>query len=209
VGIVGDVRMRGLTRRISPMVYRPQAPAHTWNSATLVVRTHGSPMAFVESVRRVVHEIDPAQPLANVRTLDDVVDASVAERRLTLVLLGSFAAVALLLAAIGLYGVIAYVVTQRTREFGIRFALGARRRDVFQLVLRQGMKLVVIGLVLGVVGAFSLTHLLTNLLYEIKPNDPLAFIGVSTVLLTVALFASWLPARRAARVHPMEALRYE
>ena len=209
VGIVGDVRMRGLTRRISPMVYRPQAPAHTWNSATLVVRTHGSPMAFVESVRRVVHEIDPAQPLANVRTLDDVVDASVAERRLTLVLLGSFAAVALLLAAIGLYGVIAYVVTQRTREFGIRFALGARRRDVFQLVLRQGMKLVVIGLVLGVVGAFSLTHLLTNLLYEIKPNDPLAFIGVSTVLLTVALFAAWLPARRAARVHPMEALRYE
>jgi predicted permease len=209
VGIVGDVRMRGLARRISPMVYRPQAPAHAWHTATLVARTHGSPLAFVESVRRVIHEIDPAQPLANVRTLDDVVDASVAERRLTLLLLGSFAAVALLLAAIGLYGVIAYVVTQRTREFGIRFALGARRRDVLQLVVSQGMKLVLVGLVLGVIGAFSLTHLLTNLLYEIKPNDPLTFMGVSTVLLTVALFASWLPARRAARVHPMEALRHE
>jgi putative ABC transport system permease protein len=191
------------------MVYRPQVPTHAWQSATLVARTRGSPMAFGESVRRVIHEIDPTQPLANVRTLDDVVEASVAERRLTLVLLGSFAAVALLLAAIGLYGVIAYVVTQRTREFGIRFALGAPRGDVFRLVLRQGMKLVVIGLVLGVIGAFSLTHLLTNLLYEIKPNDPLTFIGVSIVLLTVALFASWLPARRAARVHPMEALRYE
>jgi putative ABC transport system permease protein len=132
-----------------------------------------------------------------------------AERRLTVVLLGSFATVALLLAAIGLYGVIAYVVTQRTREFGIRFALGARRRDVLQLVLSQGMKLVVIGLVIGVAGAFSLTHLLTRLLYEIKPNDPLTFVGVSAVLLVVALFASWLPARRAAKVHPMEALRYE
>ncbi len=209
VGIVGDVRMRGLTRPLKPMLYRPQVPDDAWHSATLVVRTHSSPLALAESVRRVIQEIDPAQPVTNVRTLDDVVDASVAERRLTVVLLGSFAAVALLLAAIGLYGVIAYVVTQRTREFGIRFALGARRRDVLQLVLSQGMKLVVIGLALGVVGAFSLTHLLTKLLYEIKPSDPLTFVGVSAVLLVVALFASWLPARRAAKVDPMEALRTE
>jgi ABC-type antimicrobial peptide transport system permease subunit len=209
VGIVGDVRMRSLTRPVAPMVYRPQNPVGRWRSATLVVRTHSSPLSLVESVRQAIQQIDPAQPVANVRTLDDVVGASVAQRRLTLVLLGSFAAVALLLAAIGLYGVIAYVVTQRTREFGIRFALGATRRDVLQLVLGQGMKLVVIGLVLGVAGAFSLTHLLTKLLYEIKPNDPLTFAGVSSVLLVVALFAAWLPARRAAKVDPMVALRYE
>src|SRR4030095_206402 len=173
VGIVGDVRMRSLTRSAMPTVYRPQAPDQPWRSATLVVRTHRSPLALAESVRQVIQEIDPSQTVANVRTLDDVVDASVAQRRLTLVLLASFAAVALLLAAIGFYGVIAYVVTQRTREFGIRFALGARRRDVLQLVVSQGMKLVVIGLVIGTVGAFSLTHLLTRLLYEIKPTDPL------------------------------------
>jgi putative ABC transport system permease protein len=209
VGIVGDVRMRRLTRPPAPMVYRPQAPEQSWRSATLVVRTRTSPPALVKSVRQVIQEIDPAQPVANVQTLDDVLGASIAERRLTVLLLGSFAAVALSLAAIGLYGVIAYVVTQRTREFGIRFALGARRRDVLQLVLGHGMKLVAVGLVLGAVGAFSLTHLLTQLLYEIKPNDPFTFVGVSAVLLMVALFASWLPARRAARVHPMEALRYE
>jgi predicted permease len=209
VGIVGDVRMRGLTRSLAPMVYRPQSPFEPWRGATLVVRTHGSPLGIGDSVRKAIHEIDPTQPVANVRTLEDVVGASVAQRRLTLVLLGLFAGVALLLAAIGLYGVIAYVVTQRTREFGIRFALGATRRDVLQLVLAHGMKLVAIGLVLGVAGAFSLTHLLTKLLYEIKPNDPLTFVGVSAVLLVVALFASWLPARRAAKVDPMEALRYE
>jgi predicted permease len=209
VGVVGDVRMRGLTQSIAPMIYRPQVANDSWRSATLVIRTHSSPSAFIESVRRVIHEIDPAQPLASVRTLDEVVDASVAERRLTVILLGSVAAVALLLAAIGLYGVIAYVVTQRTREFGIRFALGASRRDVLQLVLGHGMKLVAIGLVLGVVGAFSLTHLLTKLLYEIKPTDPLTFVAVSAVLLMVALCASWLPARRASNVDPMLALRYE
>ena len=147
--------------------------------------------------------------MANVRTLEDVVGASVALRRLTLVLLGSFAGVALLLAAIGLYGVIAYVVTQRTREFGIRFALGASRRDVFRLVLGRGMRLVAIGLVLGMAGALNLTHMLTNLLYGIKPNDPLTFASVALLLLGVALFACWLPARRAAKIDPMEALRYE
>jgi putative ABC transport system permease protein len=209
VGIVGDVRMRSLERPVAPMVYRPQVSADGWRSATLVVRTHGSPLRLVESVRQAIHEIDPAQPVANVRTLAEIVGASMAQRRLTVVLLGSFATVALLLAAIGLYGVIAYAVTQRTREIGIRFVLGASRRDVLQLVLGHGMKLVVIGLVLGVAGAFSLTHMLTKLLYEIKPTDPLTFIGVPAVLLVVALFASWLPARRAAEVDPMEALRYE
>ena len=209
VGVVGDVRMRGLTRSVAPMLYRPQAPGQAWRSASLVVRTHGAPLSVVESLRQAIQEIDPTQPVANVRTLDEVVDASVAQRRLTLVLLSSFAAVALLLAAIGLYGVIAYIVTQRTREFGIRFALGARRSDVLQLVLGHAMKLVALGLVLGVAAAFCLTHLLTKLLYEIKPTDPLTFIGVPAVLLVVALFASWLPARRAAKVHPMEALRYE
>jgi ABC-type antimicrobial peptide transport system permease subunit len=124
-------------------------------------------------------------------------------------LLGIFAGVALALAVIGLYGVLAYAVTQRTREIGIRMALGARRRDVLRLVLRQGMNLALIGAALGVLGALGLTRWLTTLLYEIKPTDPLTLLATPLLLVAVALFACWLPARRAAKVDPMEALRYE
>jgi putative ABC transport system permease protein len=210
VGIVGDVRMEGLTRPVRPMIYRLGAgPSQGWSSATLVVRTGTLPLSMVDRVRRQLQEIDSSQPVANVQALDAVVAASLAERRLILGLLGAFAVVALLLAAIGLYGVMAYAVTQRTREFGIRLALGASGPDVLAAVLRQGLTLVVVGLAVGLASAFSLTHLLTNLLYEITPTDPLTFVVVPLALMVVALFACWLPARRATRVDPMVALRCE
>ena len=174
-----------------------------------MVRTTGAPLAMVDSVRKVILEVDPSQPVANIRTLDDVLAASVAQRRFTMTLLGGFAGAALLLAAIGLYGVIAYAVQQRAREIGIRMALGATRRDVLRLVLRQGLNLAGIGVVVGIAAALGLTRVLSKLLYEVKPIDLPTFTGVSLVLLIVALLASWLPARRAAKVDPMVALRYE
>jgi predicted permease len=208
VGIVGDVRMRRLNTKIPGMVYRSTS-GDAWRGATLIVRTTGEPRAFAESVRKAILELDSEQPVSNVRTLEEVVARSVGDRRLTALLLGLFACAALALAAVGLYGVVAYAVVQRTREIGIRVALGANRHDVVLLMLRQGMILVVLGLGLGIAGAFGLTPLLRNLLYEVKPADPLSFIVVSLVLLLVALVASWLPARRASRVDPMIALRAE
>jgi putative ABC transport system permease protein len=208
VGVVGDVRMRRLNRDANGMVYRSTS-GDSWRSAALIVRTAGDPKALGESVRKAILELDPEQPVASILPLEDIVARSVGDRRLTALLLGLFAAAALALAALGLYGVVAYAVVQRTREIGIRVALGANRRDVVLLMLRQGMILVAIGLGLGLGGAFGLTPLLQNMLYEIKPADPVSFIVVSLVLLVVALVASWLPARRAARVDPMVALRAE
>jgi ABC-type antimicrobial peptide transport system permease subunit len=147
--------------------------------------------------------------LENVRTLSQLVAANVAQRRLSMQLLGGFAGGALLLAALGLYGVLAYTVAQRTREIGIRLALGAQRRDVLGQVVGQGMRLALVGLVLGLAGALVLTRVLERLLYEVEPTDPLTFLVVPLTLVGVALFACWLPARRAAGVDPMAALRNE
>jgi predicted permease len=211
VGIVGDVRQRGLAESVRPLFYRPQSSgSENWTTgANLVVRTSTPPREMAQSIRQAILAVDPDQPVANVRTMEDVIAASVGQRRFVLMLLGVFAGSALLLAAIGLYGVIAYAVSQRTREIGIRIALGADRSNVLGLVLYQGMKLAAMGILLGVIGALGLTRVLRSLLYEIKPTDPLTFVGVSLILLLVALFASWLPAQRAARVDPMVALRYE
>jgi len=211
VGIVGDIRLRGLAENVHPLFYRPQSSGSVhWNiRANLVVRTSVDPRGIAQSIREAIRGVDPDQPVANVRTMEDVVAASVGQRRFILMLLGMFGGSALLLAAIGLYGIIAYVVSQRTREIGIRMALGASRGDVLALVLYQGMKLTAIGTLLGVIGALGLARVLVNLLYEIKPTDPLTFVAVSLSLLLVALFASWLPARRATRVDPMIALRNE
>jgi predicted permease len=211
VGIVGDVRASGLAEKVRPLVYRPQSFGSAyWNiRANLVVRTSLSPRGMAESIRQVILGVDPDQPVANVRTMEGVIAASVLQRRFILMLLGLFAGAALLLAAIGLYGVIAYAVSQRTREIGIRIALGATRQNVLSLVLGQGMKLALIGVGVGVAAAMALTRVMRNLLYEVKPTDPLTFACVAILLLGVALLACWLPARRATRVDPMEALRYE
>lgn len=208
VGVVGDIRSRGLHREARPIVYRP-VPPDAWRNASLVVRTRGEPLAFADSVRRAILEIDHDQPVANVRTLSELVGRSLGDRRLTAMLLTLFALTALALAAIGLYGVIAFAVGQRTREFGIRFALGATRGHVLRLVLQRGLMLTLIGLAAGVAGSLALTQFLARYLYDVKPTDPLTFSTVSLLLLAVASFASWLPARRAAKVDPVVALRSE
>ena len=176
---------------------------------SLVVRTTRHPMDLTRAVRTELDGLDRDQPIENVRTMTHLVSASVAQRRLSTQLLGAFAGVALLLAALGLYGVLAYSVTQRRQEIGIRLALGAKHRDVLGLVLGQGVKLAGLGVALGLAGALALTRVLERLLYEVKPFDPLTFAGVSLLLFGTALLACWLPARRAARVDPMEALRCE
>jgi ABC-type antimicrobial peptide transport system permease subunit len=206
--VVGDVHTRGLSQTAWPTVYRPFS-GDPWRNATLVVRTAGAPLALAEVVRKAILDLDPTQPVASVKTLEDVVGSSLADRRLTFSLLAIFSVAALVLAGIGLYGVIAYVVNQRTREFGIRVALGANKRDLLGLVLRRGLLLAGIGLACGIAAAVGLTHLLGKFLYEITPTDPLTFVAVSLLLLLVALFASWLPARRAAKIDPIVALRCE
>ena len=164
---------------------------------------------MVGAVRRAVLAVDPDIPLNDLDTMDQLLSESVAQRRLSMTLTASFAAVALLLAAIGIYGVMAYVVGQRTREIGVRLALGARKVDVLRLVVGQGMTLALAGIGLGLTAAFVLTRLLTGMLYEVSATDPATFVGIALLLGGVALVASYIPARRAARTDPMVALRNE
>jgi ABC-type antimicrobial peptide transport system permease subunit len=160
-------------------------------------------------LRAAVSEVDPALPIFDVMTMDERLSHSVSGPRFNLVLLGAFAALALLLAGVGVYGVIAYLVSERTREIGVRMALGASQSEVIALVLGKGMKLAGIGVVIGVIAALALTRVMTRLLFEVKPYDPLTFVGIALTLSGVAFLACWLPARRAALVDPMEALRNE
>jgi predicted permease len=209
IGIVGDVRQRGQAQNARPCVYLPQAFSYGGGDGHLVIRTTGAPMAIAESVRRAVLEADPAQPVANVRTMEDVLGASVAQRRFIMMLLSGFAVASLLLAALGLYGVIAYGVSQRTHEIGIRIAMGAQARDVLQLVVGHGMKLALIGVGLGLLGSFALTRLLKSSLYGVGATDPATFALITLLILGVALLACYLPARRATKVDPLVAIRCE
>ena len=174
---------------------------------SFVLRTSGEPTHLISAVRATLAEVEPNQALHNVMTMEQRLANTTTSRRLNTALLGSFAAVALLLAVVGIYGVMSYAVTQRRREIGVRMALGAQRRDVLGLVIGQGMRLAIIGVAIGLLGSFALTRVLQNLLYEVKPSDPLTFAAVTLLLCVVVLLACWLPARRAARVDPMEALR--
>jgi ABC-type antimicrobial peptide transport system permease subunit len=167
------------------------------------------PSLLAEAVRREVRAVDPNEPVFRVRTMDEVVAAALAERRFTMLLLALFAATALALSAIGIYGVMAYVVTQRTREIGIRMALGASPRAVFRMVLAQGAKLVVAGIVAGLLGAVALTRAISALLFGVSPRDPATLAALSIVLSAIALIACYVPARRATRVDAIRALRYE
>jgi putative ABC transport system permease protein len=211
VGVVKDTRESGLDTRAEPHLYH--AGIHSGplglRTATVAIRAGSSSAKLAPAIETEVIAWDQNQPALGVTTVKQVLSGSIAARRFQTILLGLFAGIALLLAALGLYGVLAYVVTQRTREIGVRMALGARKRNVLSLVIRQGMKLALAGVALGVVIAFGLTRVLQSLLYEVKATDPLTFAAVSLLLVAIALFACWLPARRAAKVDPMEALRYE
>jgi predicted permease len=208
IGVVKDVRREGLETAPRGEMYRAYLQ-NCWGLMSLVVRTQRDPADVLRAVRDEVDALDKDQPIQGVRTMTQLVASSVAQRRLSMQIIGTFACAALVLAALGLYGVLSYAASQRTREMGIRVALGAQQIDVSRLVLWQGMKLASLGIGLGVLGALGLTRAINNLLYEIKPGDPLTFGLVTLILLGTALLACWLPARRAARVDPIIALRAE
>lgn len=206
VGVVGDTKTGSLTGEGGMQLYVPHAQDSQWNFMGMVIRTAGDPVGFVPTLRRDVQAIDKDQPMYNVRTMDDVVINSLGTRRVSMQLFTVFGAAALLLAAVGIYGVMAYSVTQRTQEIGIRMALGAQKLDILQLVVKQGMALTLVGVVAGIAGAFALTHVISNLLFGVGASDPLTFIAISLLLVAVAFIACLLPAWRAARLSPTVAL---
>ena len=206
VGVVGDTKAGLLEAGSGAQIYVPHAQEASWNFMGLVIRTAGDPAAFANTLRREVQAIDKDQPVYNVRTFDEVVANSLGTRRVSMQLFTLFAIAALLLAAVGIYGVMAYSVTQRTQEIGIRMALGAQKSDVLAMVVRQGMTLALIGIAVGVAGALGLTRLIANLLFGVEAADPLTFVAISLLLGFVAFLACYLPARRAARLDPMIAL---
>ncbi len=212
VGVVADVRQMGADAPVKAEMYVPyrqKQPFAFYAPRDLVVRTAVEPTSLVAAVRQAVHEVDPVQPLANIRTFSEVLGRETAQQRVGMILLTAFAGLALLLAALGIYGVLAYFVVQHTPEIGVRMALGAQRGDVLRLVIGKGMGLALIGIGAGLLGAFALTRLMKSLLFEVQATDPWTF-GLLALLLTlVALVACYIPARRATKVDPMIALRYE
>jgi len=211
VGVVGDVKSDGLDQTRSPAtLYVPFGQLTTGSfPMTLVVRASSDPSSLVSAVSHSVHEVDATVPVRDVLTMDDLVENSLSEQRLTLYLLGAFAFLALLLAALGIYSVLSYSVKRRLPEIGIRFALGASLPDVLRMIVFEGMRPTLLGLFIGVAGALALARVMSSLIYGVSPRDMLTFLSVSIVLAAIALLASIIPARRAAKVDPMVALRYE
>jgi putative ABC transport system permease protein len=208
VGVVGDTKAT-LDADAGPQMYVPYAQDANWGSLSFVIRTNGEPLGMAAAARNEFRSLDKSLPVFNVRSMNDVLATSVAPRRTPMLLLSAFAGVALLLAMIGIYGVTAYYVTQRTQEIGIRMALGAQMSDVVKLVLKSGMVLALVGVAAGLAGAFALTRLMSSLLFGVKPTDVITFAAVSLCLLVTALIACYIPARRATKVDPLVALRYE
>jgi putative ABC transport system permease protein len=208
VGVVGNIKHSGLEAELAPEMYLPflQQPV---GSMVLVARAESPPIALVGLLRELVHSIDKDQPVENFRTMEEVVSRSVAQPRFLTIILSVFATLALALAAVGIYGVVAFSVTQRTHEMGIRMALGAQPSDIMRLVLRDGLSLALIGLAAGLLGSFAVTRVISGMLYQVSATDPITFILISLLLTGVALAASFIPARRAMRVDPMVALRHE
>jgi predicted permease len=209
-GVVKDSAQNRLDDPINPEVYFPLAQmAWRYRRLNLAVKTSGDPMSLLESIRNEIKTIDKDQPVYQIQTIESLISQSIATRRFAMVLLLLFAVVALLLAAVGIYGVMAYTVTQRTHEIGIRLALGAQPRDVLILMVKQGMVVIVIGLALGIAGAVASTRLMSSMLYGVSATDPVTFVAVAFLLAIIALFSCYIPARRATKVDPMVALRYE
>ncbi|HEV8135450.1 MAG TPA: ABC transporter permease [Pyrinomonadaceae bacterium] len=208
VGVVGDTRL-SLDAEAESQMYVPLAQDSGWGTLSFVVRTNGEPAALTGAVRNEIRAVDKGVLIYNVKTLDDVVAIAAAPRRTPMLLLSSFAGVAMLLAMLGIYGVTAYYVTQRTHEIGVRIALGARMRDVLKLVLSRGVIFALIGIAIGFAGAFGLTRYLSTLLFGVQPVDLMTFLSVAVILIVVALLACVIPARKAAKVDPLIALRYD
>lgn len=210
VGVVGDIRPRGLELEVKPQIYLPYAQKPTSAPfVTFTVRTETAPTGLAGVVEKEIRGLDKDLPVANVRAMEQIVAASLGQRRLTMLLLGVFACIAVVLASVGVYGVVSYSVSQRTHELGIRMALGAKTSDVLRLILGQGLALTVIGVGVGLLGAYGLTRLMASLLYGVTATDSMTFFSVSGALIIVGLLASYLPARRATKVDPMIALRSE
>jgi putative ABC transport system permease protein len=210
VGVVGHVKQSALVGDSGKGVYYYSLFQTSFNAgAFLVAKSAGKPQAVAGALGDAVHAVDPSLPVFGLKSMDERVDGSLAPERFAVTVLGFFAAIALVLAALGLYGVISYSVTQRTQEIGVRMALGANRREVLGMVLRQGLRLAAIGAAIGCVAAYGVARLLSNQLFGVSAGDPGTFVGVAVVLAAVALLACYLPARRATRVDPMVALRYE
>jgi putative ABC transport system permease protein len=209
VGVVGDVK-QSLASDTTTEMYVPFRQADAVlpvGALSIVVRTAGDPLAQANSIRALVHGIDPSQPITGVRTMEENVSRSMSAPRFRTVLLTIFAGIALVLSAVGIFGVMAYSVSQRTRELGLRMALGASRENVMLLVLRQGLRLTLVGIGIGLAGTFFLTKYVASMLFNVPPYDPLTLVGVVLALMAISLCACYLPARRATLVDPIEALR--
>jgi len=212
VGVIGDVKEMGLEAAAKAEMFFPyqQLPDMLWNMPRdLMIRTTGDSTGAAASVRQAVWSVDRNQPVSNIRTMDEILAEEVTQRRIGMTLLATFAALALLLASLGIYGVLSYAVTQRTQEIGIRMALGASRRDVLRMVLADGLRFVTAGVVIGLGVTFAMTRLMAGLLFGVSASDPRTLAGVTLLLTAVALLACYIPARRATRVDPMVALRCE
>jgi ABC-type antimicrobial peptide transport system permease subunit len=210
IGVARDTKYSRSLREKTPLeFYVPFFGGGVRMPPTFYARTEHSAAAIVAEIRRVVTRIEPQVTIRNLRTMDEVIDRLLVRERIIAQLVGFFSMVALLLASLGIYGLLSYTVAQRTREIGVRMALGATLRDVVRLVIRQGLTLALFGFALGVSAALMVTKFIATLLYGVQPADPFTFAVVTGLLVAVALTACWLPARRAASVDPMEALRYE
>jgi predicted lysophospholipase L1 biosynthesis ABC-type transport system permease subunit len=210
VGVVADIRQRGLDQGLQPMIYAPfqQDRSGFLRFVSFVART-ATPASVVEGIRAEIRRVAPDLPIVGTLTMDEAVAASVAPPRFRMWLLALFAITATLIATCGLYGLMAYTVTERRREIGVRMALGADRREVLRLVLSRALRIVAAGLIVGLAGAVAVTRVLQRFLFGVTPTDPIAFTIVTLLLMAVGLMAAWLPARRATRIDPCTALRGE
>jgi putative ABC transport system permease protein len=208
VGVVKDVRYDGLNNTPDPAYYLPylQVPVR---GQDFVIKTAGDPSALISAVRAEIRAVDADIPLTRVTTMTERLSQAVGGQRFQTLLLGIFAGIALLLAAVGIYGVLSYSISLRTHEIGVRMSLGASRPDVLKMVIREGMVLAIVGAAIGLTGSFALTQMMSGLLFQVSPHDPVTLVAVSALMLGVALLACFIPARRATRVDPMVALRYE